>query len=86
MSSLKQVVGGTVASRRPARTSVVVRAGAYDEELIATAKKIASPGRYVCWEHACCLTVDLHGAHVPTGRSCPSSAVYSAPPTAFVLH
>lgn len=66
--SLKQVVGGTVASRRPARQSVVVRAGAYDEELIATAKKIASPGRCVAIGGTCMRCgsgSELH--HVPTG-------------------
>lgn len=67
--SLKQVVGGTVASRRPARQSVVVRAGAYDEELIATAKKIASPGRCVAIGGTCMrvLAGSELGVHVPTG-------------------
>lgn len=46
-----QVLAGTkVFSARPAqpaarRSAVVVRAGKYDEELIATAKTLASPGR-----------------------------------------
>jgi len=37
-------VAPTRVGKRPQRIRVVTRAGAYDEELVATAKKIASPG------------------------------------------
>jgi len=40
----RHVAPTRVAVRRPQRMRAVTRAGAYDEELITTAKKIASPG------------------------------------------
>lgn len=49
MTSSQALAGTKVFAARPAqparRSAVVVRAGKYDEELIKTAKQLASPGR-----------------------------------------
>ena len=49
MFSSQALAGTKVLAARPAqparRSAVVVRAGKYDEELMATAKTLASPGR-----------------------------------------
>eukprot|EP00192_Tetraselmis_astigmatica_P016295 CAMPEP_0117648114 /NCGR_PEP_ID=MMETSP0804-20121206/218_1 /TAXON_ID=1074897 /ORGANISM="Tetraselmis astigmatica, Strain CCMP880" /LENGTH=91 /DNA_ID=CAMNT_0005453667 /DNA_START=67 /DNA_END=339 /DNA_ORIENTATION=+ len=44
-ASGKAVVARPARATRAARASVTVRAGKYDEELIATAQHIASPGK-----------------------------------------